>query len=136
MEIKIIHFYPDLMSLYGSYANVSVLKRRLEQMGSTVTVTPVLPGQGGDHGKGVIRGAVVHQDDLIVIFRQRGHGAADLHHAADGVGGMVAGDNERNQLHLPFPSSLRIAMKITSLYSPSSFTMWRKMPSVMKPAFS
>ena len=30
MEIKIIHFYPDLMSLYGSYANVSVLKRRLE----------------------------------------------------------------------------------------------------------
>ena len=48
MEIKIIHFYPDLMSLYGSYANVSVLKRRLEQMGSTVTVTPVLPGQEAD----------------------------------------------------------------------------------------
>ena len=48
MEVKIIHFYPDLMSLYGSYANVSVLKRRLEQMGSTVTVTPVLPGQEAD----------------------------------------------------------------------------------------
>lgn len=32
MELKIIHFYPDLMSLYGSYANVrpaavSVLRR-------------------------------------------------------------------------------------------------------------
>mgnify|MGYP004442181117 CR=1 FL=1 len=27
MEIKILHFYPDLMSLYGSYANVSILKR-------------------------------------------------------------------------------------------------------------
>ena len=26
MEIKILHFYPDLMSLYGSYANVSILK--------------------------------------------------------------------------------------------------------------
>ena len=48
MEIQIFHFYPDLMSLYGSYANVSVLKRRLEQMGSTVTVTPVLPGQEAD----------------------------------------------------------------------------------------
>ena len=48
MDIKILHFYPDLMSLYGSYANVSVLKRRLEQMGSTVTVTPALPGQEAD----------------------------------------------------------------------------------------
>ena len=48
MDIKILHFYPDLMSLYGSYANVSVLKRRLEQMGNTVTVTPVLPGQEAD----------------------------------------------------------------------------------------
>ena len=26
MEIRILHFYPDLMSLYGSYANVSILK--------------------------------------------------------------------------------------------------------------
>ncbi len=48
MDIKILYFYPDLMSLYGSYANVSVLKRRLEQMGSTVTVMPVLPGQETD----------------------------------------------------------------------------------------
>ena len=48
MDIKMLHFYPDLMSLYGSYANVSVLKRRLEQMGNTVTVTPILPGQETD----------------------------------------------------------------------------------------
>ena len=48
MEIKIIHFYPDLMSLYGSYANVSVLQRRLEQMGNTVVVEAVLPGQEAD----------------------------------------------------------------------------------------
>ena len=48
MDIKILHFYPDLMSLYGSYANVSVLKRRLEQLGNTVTVTSILPGQEGD----------------------------------------------------------------------------------------
>ena len=44
MELKIIHFYPDLMSLYGSYANVAVLKRYLEQMGNTVTVETIQPG--------------------------------------------------------------------------------------------
>lgn len=48
MELKIIHFYPDLMSLYGSYANVAVLKRQLETMGNTVTVETVQPGQEGD----------------------------------------------------------------------------------------
>lgn len=41
MELKIIHFYPDLMSLYGSYANVCILQRSLERMGNTVTVERV-----------------------------------------------------------------------------------------------
>ena len=44
MELKFIHFYPDLMSLYGSYANVAVLKRHLEAMGNAVTVEYVAPG--------------------------------------------------------------------------------------------
>ena len=38
MDIRIIHFYPDLMSLYGSYANVSVLRRALAQLGNTGSV--------------------------------------------------------------------------------------------------
>ena len=41
MELKILHFYPDLMSLYGSYANVSVLRRYLERAGCSVTVETV-----------------------------------------------------------------------------------------------
>ena len=41
MEFRFVHFYPDLMSLYGSYANVSILKRTLEEMGNTVTVERV-----------------------------------------------------------------------------------------------
>ena len=45
MELRFLHFYPDLMNLYGSYANVAVLRRYLEKLGHTVTVTPVLPGQ-------------------------------------------------------------------------------------------
>ena len=61
MELKIIHFYPDLMSLYGSYANVSVLRRYLEALGCAVTVQAVVPGRhhqrrlslyGSRHGAG------------------------------------------------------------------------------------
>ena len=48
MELKIIHFYPDLMSLYGSYANVAVMKRYLEALGNTVTVETVAHGTTAD----------------------------------------------------------------------------------------
>ena len=48
MNIRILHFYPDLMSLYGSYANVSVLRRLLEKAGNTVTVETVNPGEDCD----------------------------------------------------------------------------------------
>ncbi len=48
MDCKLIHLYPDLMSLYGSYANVSLLQRMLEQMGNTVTVERVAPGETAD----------------------------------------------------------------------------------------
>ena len=48
MELKILHFYPDLMSLYGSYANAAVLRRTLEQLGNTVSVQTVQPGETAD----------------------------------------------------------------------------------------
>ena len=48
MELRLIHFYPDLMSLYGNYANLSVLKRTLEAMGNTVTIQRIVPGQSAD----------------------------------------------------------------------------------------
>ena len=38
MEMRLIHIYPDLMNLYGSYANVLVLQQFLEDMGYEVTV--------------------------------------------------------------------------------------------------
>ena len=44
MEFRFVHFYPDLMNLYGSYANLSVLGRRLEAAGHTVRVDRVEPG--------------------------------------------------------------------------------------------
>ena len=59
MELKILHFYPDLMSLYGSYANVSILKRTLEELGNTVTVERVELGGDADltHADFVYMGA-------------------------------------------------------------------------------
>lgn len=41
MELKILHLYPDCMSLYGEYANVAVLKRHLEAMGVSVAVEQI-----------------------------------------------------------------------------------------------
>ena len=48
MEWKILHFYPDLMSLYGSYANAAVLKRYLERLGGDVSVHFIRPGEQAD----------------------------------------------------------------------------------------
>jgi CobQ-like glutamine amidotransferase family enzyme len=37
-EIKILHLFPKLLSLYGEYGNVAVLRKTLEDMGCHVTV--------------------------------------------------------------------------------------------------
>lgn len=44
MEFRFLHVYPDLMNLYGSYANVSVLRRLLERLGHQVSVERIAPG--------------------------------------------------------------------------------------------
>ena len=41
MELNIVHLYPDVMSLYGEYANIAVLHRHLEALGAAVTVKAV-----------------------------------------------------------------------------------------------
>ena len=41
MELKIIHLFPEMMSLYGEYANLSILRRKLEAMGVSVTVESI-----------------------------------------------------------------------------------------------
>jgi len=42
MELNILHLYPDCMSLYGEYANVTVLSKMLERAGVSVTVNTCL----------------------------------------------------------------------------------------------
>ena len=46
--INIIHAYPNLMNLYGEYANVMVLKKRLECAGYEVSLTRYNPGDEPD----------------------------------------------------------------------------------------
>ena len=53
MDVRIIHFYPDLMDLYGSRANLLALRRYLEHLDCTVTVETVLPGGGADISRAV-----------------------------------------------------------------------------------
>lgn len=38
MELNILHLFPELMSLYGEYANLAVLRRRLEKLGVKVNI--------------------------------------------------------------------------------------------------
>lgn len=48
MELTVLHLYPDCMSLYGEYANLSVLRRHLEAIGAAVTVRAVACGDRPD----------------------------------------------------------------------------------------
>ena len=48
MELTILHLCPDLMGLYGEYANLSVLRRCLEKLGVSVEVKTASPGDKPD----------------------------------------------------------------------------------------
>lgn len=48
MDLKIFHLFPDLMSLYGEYANVEILRRHLLSLGVSVDVRKVLCGDKFD----------------------------------------------------------------------------------------
>ena len=41
MKLNIVHLFPELMSLYGEYANLAILRRRLETLGTEVSITAV-----------------------------------------------------------------------------------------------
>lgn len=93
MELRLIHFYPDLMSLYGSYGSAAVLRRYLEQLGNTVTAEAVRPGEAADisgadflfMGAGTERQARAAAEDFA-RFGQEVRAAA-----ADGTAMLFAG---------------------------------------------
>ena len=95
MELKILHFYPDLMSLYGSYANVSILKRTLEEMGNTVTVERVELGGDADltHADFVYMGAGTERAQKAALLYFSKLGDAVKAAADAGVTMLFAGNS-------------------------------------------
>ncbi|MEG1593517.1 MAG: hypothetical protein RR350_03825 [Oscillibacter sp.] len=85
MDFQLAHFYPDLMSLYGGWANLAVVKRHLEDLGNRVTVLSLRPGDEADlsdldfiyMGAGTERSAAA----ALADFRRFGEG---LRAAAEG----------------------------------------------------
>lgn len=84
MELNLIHFYPDLMSLYGSYANLSVLARTLEKMGNSVIITYVEMGDEAniEDADFLFMGAGTEKRQKFALEDFRRHGA-DVKAAAE-----------------------------------------------------
>ena len=47
-RLLFLSFYPDLMNLYGGYANLLILRRLMERLGRAVTVREITPGETPD----------------------------------------------------------------------------------------
>lgn len=94
MEFRIMHVYPDLMSLYGSYANVSVLTRYLKELGHTVTVEYLHPRAASFSLDGVdflFMGAGTELAQKVALADLRPYGEAVRAAAEDGVSMLFAG---------------------------------------------
>ncbi|MCI2058093.1 MAG: hypothetical protein LKJ80_02680 [Oscillibacter sp.] len=93
MDIRIVHFYPDLMSLYGSYANVSLLRRHLEDLGCAVRVDAVRPGQDAELSDAdfLFMGAGTERSQQAAARDFARFGPAVKSAAADGTAMLFAG---------------------------------------------
>ncbi len=93
MEVLLVHFYPDLMNLYGSWANLAVLRRGLERLGHAVTVRAVRPGERADLDGAdfLYMGAGTERRQKFALADFAGYGA-DVRAAAEaGVPMLFAG---------------------------------------------
>lgn len=68
-EIKILHLFPHLLSLYGEYGNIAVLKAELEKAGYTVTVAHYEEGEP-DLEQDLIYIGSGTEDNLLVALRR------------------------------------------------------------------
>ncbi len=69
-EIKILHLFPRLMSLYGEYGNVAILKNALEGLGHAVTVTELEQGTPSFDGFDFIYAGSGTEDNLMVALER------------------------------------------------------------------
>ncbi|MDE7246140.1 MAG: hypothetical protein K2O18_19510 [Oscillospiraceae bacterium] len=78
MELNILHLYPDLMSLYGEYANLRVLCRHLAVMGVQAAVQAVEPEDAPDFGSAdmIYMGAGTERGQKAALTALSGSAAA------------------------------------------------------------
>lgn len=69
-EIKILHLFPKLLSLYGEYGNVAVLRRTLEQKGFQVQVDSYEGGPLNLEGYGLVYVGAGTEDNLMEAIRR------------------------------------------------------------------
>ena len=69
-EIKILHLFPKLLSLYGEYGNVAVLRRALADAGWTVTVDRYETGALDLDGYAFIYIGAVTEDNLLEAVKR------------------------------------------------------------------
>lgn len=93
MEFTLLHLYPDLMSLYGSYANVALLRRHLEDLGNTVTVKTASFGDEADLAGAdfLFLGAGTERSQKAVLRDFLRYGDAVKRAARDGTAMLFAG---------------------------------------------
>lgn len=93
MDIHILHFYPQLMSLYGSYANVALLRRHLEELGCAVTVETADYGDSPDIAGAdfLFMGAGTERSQKAALADFARFGEAVRAAAADGAAMLFAG---------------------------------------------
>lgn len=84
MRIQLLHLYPDLMNLYGEYANVAALRRSLERQGAEVAVRTGTLYEDIDFSDAdfVYMGAGTESAQLVAL--------EDLHRYTDAVGAALA----------------------------------------------
>ena len=88
-ELILFHLYPDVMNLYGEYANIAVLRRHLEALGVTVTSKAVTCEDKPDFSGTdfIYMGAGTERGQKYVLEKLRPH--ADSLHAAVTAGAVL-----------------------------------------------
>ena len=69
-EIKILHLFPKLLSLYGEYGNMAVLRRTLENMGYNVTLDTYENGHLTLDGYDFVYAGSGTEDNLLEAIRR------------------------------------------------------------------
>lgn len=69
-EMKILHLFPRLLSLYGEYGNVAVLKNVLEENGYTVSVTECEDGKADFSAYDLVYTGSGTEDNLMVALER------------------------------------------------------------------